>query len=708
MSDTAAVTDVRTLLVGVTATVSIGGGTTSRLRWNLATWSDDVVAAVGRTCLEACGTTIDGARLRTTLAVEEQCAKDAAERFINELPWVAASIERRVHWPRLSVVLGLGYHQGIVLHKVARAPATTRDAVAMLAAVLNATIVLFDRIVDEHPVRAGLAFEVVTPALVRAAFDPQGRHTKFDAARKHCGDDDELVAVVDLIEGWSVLVQRQNADGRRPSQWRRLARRTARLLSAQRRATIGIDSKRHQAALRKSVEPSLVVADLIAASSRLDAAATDALASAALRIGRVFALADDMADLADDARHGRPNILLCHLPRSGLDVAEVVDCLARGAQELSTELAASAGSPEADAFAESIAAAWLRWDGHPVSRRPPDRSAPQGAVRFLLAQRQAGYPELAHHLTLPRGQPGNLEMETHDGSIFGRATVLESLIDAHLHGLPVADSALAADILWLLRARHPAGAWNYLPSVPELPPDLDDLAQVYRVLGRWGGAALAGIADADVRQVLDSAAPDGGLATWIIPAGHPLRDQMLNYVDVVGGRGAHVDVMANAIDALLVVDPHRYRGSVRASVEYVARAQQPDGSWTSRWYAGPFYGTALAVGVLAGDTRWDPTCQRALSFLDGTVNDDHGWGSGTEEALATAFAVRALHQLVEPGDPRIVRAVRRLTALQEPDGGWPAGSWIGFETQDGHVTAGGRTIATAFALRALLWTGQRA
>ena len=214
---------------------------------------------------------------------------------------------------------------------------------------------------------------------------------------------------------------------------------------------------------------------------------------------------------------------------------------------------------------------------------------------------------------------------------------------------------------WLLdqqyRERHvytdadPGGwAWTDLPGGV---PDADDTPGALLALHALDAddaehreAACAGIG-----WLLDLQNADGGIPTFCRGWGALPFDR------------SSPDLTAHTLRAWTAWRPAlpsvlgtRTDHATNRAVRYLARAQQPDGSWVPLWFgnqgapddANPVYGTARVIEGLAAlsDTETIPVIeQRAVRWLIDAQGDDGGWGGapGVRPSIEeTAVAVSAL------------------------------------------------------------------
>jgi Squalene-hopene cyclase C-terminal domain len=611
----------------------------------------------------------------------------------------------------LPVMLGFGYEQGTVLHRLSFGERPGGDRVGIVSAAFSAGIALLDTLVDELDEEAAV-FELMTEELVHAMFDLRQSPEDELAIAYASASRPELRALCFLVgvctNGFRDLY-RQSANAHA---WRALRDVVARLYTVQR----ALAERTASDAREKSVLPFVVVQRLVALSSRTPPAADAEVAAVA--IGEAVCLVDDLVDVLDDLSRGVPSTVVLALPDAGtrpdgvsdLDIYEVI---AAGAARLAASLG-DESLPDAATrrFARTTIASWVGW---PAARTEPRRvripagaeAAARRAVDVLVAAHAAGYPDLAHRLSLPRLVDGMVVIETRPALTFPRTVVLDGLLDAHEGGLQVPRPVLNAEAMAILRAKHPrsGGGWNYIPEVHELPPDADDLAAVTHALCRVGGGDLAQVADRPLALVLEDTKGSPRFSTWIFdPSDDPtLTAQMQDYIALTHAEGVHPDVVANLLNALLVYDPDVYRPEIEMGIAYLEEAQTRAGSWNSRWYAGPFYATFRAATVFGAAAPKSPAIARARAFLLSSQRADGSWGSPEGDALATAFATLALAATRDEAD-EVARGVEWLLAQQVRDGSWPSSTFIEFPHpgDQSRERYGHRLITTAFCLKAIL------
>jgi squalene-hopene/tetraprenyl-beta-curcumene cyclase len=192
-----------------------------------------------------------------------------------------------------------------------------------------------------------------------------------------------------------------------------------------------------------------------------------------------------------------------------------------------------------------------------------------------------------------------------------------------------------------------------------------------------------------------------------------LEDRHAVLVEEVWGAGADCDVIPNLLYALELYDAARFAEVTQRGATYLEREQRDDGTWTSRWYAGPYYAIYVCLRMFAAVRPRSPAVPRALAALRDTQRRDGGWGlhAGASDPLMTALALLGLAAAQpahgEPADrARAARGIEHLRCAMAGDGGWPAQELIFKGLRAFH---GSRTLTTTFALKAALaWQDQRA
>lgn len=336
------------------------------------------------------------------------------------------------------------------------------------------------------------------------------------------------------------------------------------------------------------------------------------------------------------------------------------------------------------------------------------RTAAARGLDFLLGEQERGYPEAAHILTFPRPTARGVAFETHSTTLFQRLIILDTLLDASADGWDVPLEVIAAEVDHLVGTAHPTvrGGWSYLPALPNFPPDADDLGAALRVAARVNDERLEALCRDAVDVALESVNTDGSVNTWLIDRcdDSAAMQDVKRCVQVIGGLGAHVEVVANLATGLSVFAGRQDEfcdARLGQLYGYLVAAQNPDGSWPSKWYWGKLYSTYRAVEALrevkAREAAKGIHCVKSLQNTDGS------WHRARGTALDTAFGLLTLAMSADPGEDREAIAMGQscLLQLQRRDGSWPSCPFVKMETRGGTLSYGSRSVTTAFAVQAL-------
>ncbi len=223
-------------------------------------------------------------------------------------------------------------------------------------------------------------------------------------------------------------------------------------------------------------------------------------------------------------------------------------------------------------------------------------------------------------------------------------------------------------------------------------PDIDDTAEVVLALRAAGGepARTEGAVGRAIDWTFGMQCKDGGWAAFDVDNTQALCGQLpfCDFGEVIDPPSA--DVTAHVVE-MLAEQGYAEDPRCRAGVDWLLRAQEPDGSWFGRWGANYVYGTGAVVPALvrAGMAPDHPAIQRSILWLVSRQNPDGGWGEdlrsyedpawrgrGTSTASQTAWALLALLAAGERG-PVAERGIEWLAQTQLPNGDWDEPQFTG-------------------------------
>jgi squalene-hopene/tetraprenyl-beta-curcumene cyclase len=146
------------------------------------------------------------------------------------------------------------------------------------------------------------------------------------------------------------------------------------------------------------------------------------------------------------------------------------------------------------------------------------------------------------------------------------------------------------------------------------------------------------------------------------------------------------DVSARCLGFLAQVGYAADQHACSASIEYLRREQESDGSWFGRWGTNYIYGTWSVLAALnaAGVEPASPVVERAVDWLVNRQHPDGGWGESAESyfpdephgetsystASQTAWALLGLMAAGQVEHPAVAHGVAYLINSQDGDGNW--------------------------------------
>ncbi|HWD58875.1 MAG TPA: squalene--hopene cyclase [Stellaceae bacterium] len=238
------------------------------------------------------------------------------------------------------------------------------------------------------------------------------------------------------------------------------------------------------------------------------------------------------------------------------------------------------------------------------------------------------------------------------------------------------------------------GGWAFQYENPHYP-DVDDTAAAALALDRFDSARYREALDRAAEWILGMQSKGGGWGAFDADNTH----EYLNHIPFAD-HGALLDpptadVSARCLGFLAQAGYSAEHPAVAASIEFLRREQEPDGSWFGRWGTNYIYGTWSVLAALnaAGVPHAAPEMRRAVAWLLARQRDDGGWGeSGASygdaprgeapysTASQTAWALLGLMAAGEAAHPAVKRGIAYLIATQKADGDWDE-SWytaVGF------------------------------
>jgi squalene-hopene/tetraprenyl-beta-curcumene cyclase len=219
-------------------------------------------------------------------------------------------------------------------------------------------------------------------------------------------------------------------------------------------------------------------------------------------------------------------------------------------------------------------------------------------------------------------------------------------------------------------------------------PDVDDTAEVVLALRRVEHPEPDRV-DAAIERALTwqrgMQCRDGGWAAFDVDNTRrwPTQLPFCDFGEVIDPPSA--DVTAHTVEMFAALGRDADATRTRRGVDWLAAAQEADGSWFGRWGVNHVYGTGAAVPALvdAGVAPAHPSIRHAVRFLERHQNTDGGWGEdirsyadpgwvgrGTSTASQTAWALLALLAAGERDSAATRRGVGWLVEQQRPDGSW--------------------------------------
>ena len=216
-------------------------------------------------------------------------------------------------------------------------------------------------------------------------------------------------------------------------------------------------------------------------------------------------------------------------------------------------------------------------------------------------------------------------------------------------------------------------------------PDIDDTAVIVMALDRAGDGRYREAIERGVEWIIGMQSEDGGWGAFDADNTY----HYLNYIPFAD-HGALLDpptadVTARCTSMLAQLGYKRDDPRVARGLDFLSRAQEPDGSWYGRWGTNYIYGTwsVLCAFNAAGEDMAAPHIRKAVEWLKSRQREDGGWGedgatywaerraeSKASTPSQTAWALLGLMTAGEVGSDAVRRGIEFLLKAPRTGGKW--------------------------------------
>jgi len=240
---------------------------------------------------------------------------------------------------------------------------------------------------------------------------------------------------------------------------------------------------------------------------------------------------------------------------------------------------------------------------------------------------------------------------------------------------------------WAFNRPHVRGGGWPFQFINSHYPDLDDTAAVAYAMNRSGERSYDSAVQRATEWICGMQSENGGFASFDADNDHTYLNE-IPFAD----HGALLDPPTEDVSARCLMLLARLGESPEISsvkqrcLEYILRAQEPDGSWYGRWGTNYIYGTWSVLIALEeqGVGMEHSAVRKAVDWLKGVQRDDGGWGErcdtyfepgkkGRAErstSFHTAWAVLGLMSAGEVHLASVQRGIEFLLQTQQADGFW--------------------------------------
>jgi squalene-hopene/tetraprenyl-beta-curcumene cyclase len=330
----------------------------------------------------------------------------------------------------------------------------------------------------------------------------------------------------------------------------------------------------------------------------------------------------------------------------------------------------------------------------------------------VLALRALGYPDdhpliqgqLKEIEALAVEEPDRIHYQPCVSPVWDTALAANALIES---GLTPDHPSLRSAADWLIgkqiltpgdwqakRPKTPPGGWPFQYG-NDFYPDLDDTAMAVMALAKirgLKGPAMRFAIDRGVAWLLGMQGRDGGWGSFDAD-----NDRLLFNNIPFADHGALLDpstedLTGRGLEMLGTLGHRKDFSPARRGIDFIKRAQRPEGCWYGRWGVNYIYGTwSVLRGLQAiGEDLSQEYVRRAVRWLESRQNPDGGWGEscgsyddptlagvGPSAPSQTAWALLGLFAAGSRNRAAVERGISYLVETQRHDGSWVDLHWNG-------------------------------
>lgn len=342
----------------------------------------------------------------------------------------------------------------------------------------------------------------------------------------------------------------------------------------------------------------------------------------------------------------------------------------------------------------------------------------KNGIKYILNQWENGFVETTLSSYFPDADGFVFSQRYYQGDVFQRAVISDIIFDIDPEFNNCLLPFLDYETKYLSDQIQSKGGWNFYHDFEYQPNDTDTTAQVMQVLIKMKRQDLI---NQKTIQVIDNILErqfkeNGKIETWLLP---PLEKQnskekkqyrfLKYYTRHNLDKSVDVEVMANLLYTLQIFNKEKYNMSIKHGVEFLEKTQNKNGSWTSTWYWGEYYGIYVCLRLFVETKQDSKSINKAKDFLLKKNASNKAWGykNSIDDPLNTAYALISLHYLKklkhQVPTQRIKDACTYLRkAITDPDE-LKKSDYINLRKQKFSAFKS-NSITTAYALKALsIW-----